>query len=122
MARARDLNALLAGDETAVTLGVGVSRLRLQLFVACALMTGTAVAVSGAIGFVGLMLPHIMRPLVGADHRRLLPAAALAGASFLVWVDVGARTVLAPEDLPIGIFTAAIGGLFFLWHMGRRAG
>lgn len=121
MARTRDLNALLAGDETAVTLGVGVTALRLQSFVVCALMTGTAVAVSGAIGFVGLMLPHLVRRLVGAEHRRLLPAAALAGASFLVWVDVCARTVLAPEDLPIGIFTAAIGGVFFLWQMRRRA-
>jgi iron complex transport system permease protein len=122
LARARDLNALLAGDETATSLGVGVARLRLELFVVCALMTGTAVAVSGAIGFVGLMLPHMLRPVIGADHRVLLPAAALAGASFLIWVDVGARTVLAPEDLPIGIVTAAIGGLFFLWQMARRDG
>lgn len=122
LARARDLNALLAGDETATTLGVNVPALRLQLLGVCAMMTGTAVALSGSIGFVGLMLPHAMRWLVGTDHRRLLPVTALAGAVFLVWVDVCARTVLAPEDLPIGIFTAAIGGAFFLWRMQRRAG
>lgn len=110
----------MAGEETATTLGIDVARFRLKAFLVCALVTGTMVAMSGAIGFVGLMMPHIVRPAVGADNRRLLPACALAGAIFLVWVDVGARMVLAPEDLPIGIVTAACGGAFFLWQMRRR--
>jgi iron complex transport system permease protein len=119
LSQARRMNAVMIGDEIATTLGIEVSRFRFVLFVACALITGTMVAVSGAIGFVGLMIPHVFRHVVGADHRLLLPSAALGGAIFLVWVDVCARTVLAPEDLPIGIFTAAIGGAFFLWQMQR---
>jgi iron complex transport system permease protein len=117
LAQARQLNALLVGDETATTLGVDVVRLRLSLFLVSALVTGTMVALAGAIGFVGLMIPHVMRRLAGADHRRLLPAAALGGGVFLVAVDACARTILAPEDLPVGIVTAGIGGVFFLWQM-----
>ena len=85
-----------------------------------ALMTGVLVAISGSIGFVGLMIPHIARRLVGAEHRRLLPVSALVGSVFLVWVDVAARTLIAPEDLPIGVATAAIGGVFFIGLMRRR--
>ncbi|HEV2678431.1 MAG TPA: iron ABC transporter permease [Aliidongia sp.] len=120
--RARAMNALLAGDETAITLGVDVERLRLGLFIVSALVTAIMVALSGSIGFVGLMIPHIFRRLVGPDHRALLPAATLGGAIFLVAVDAGARTVLAPEDLPVGILTAALGGSFFLWQMRRGRG
>jgi len=80
------------------------------------------VAVSGGIGFVGLMLPHIVRLLVGADHRRLLPVAALLGAIFLIWVDVLARVVVAPQELPIGIITALLGAPFFIWLMRRTSG
>jgi len=120
MANARGLNALMAGEETAATLGIDVGRFRLALLGVRALLAGTMVAMSGAIGFVGLMMPHITRLLVGADNRRLLPVAGLAGAIFLVLVDIGARVVLAPEDLPIGIVTAALGGTFFLWQMRRR--
>lgn len=120
--RARQMNALLAGDETATTLGVEVGRLRLELFVAAALVTATMVALSGAIGFVGLMIPHVFRRLVGPDHRILLPAATLGGAVFLVVVDACARAMFAPEDLPVGIFTAAIGGSFFLWQMRCQRG
>jgi len=119
-ATARSLNAVMAGDETAATLGVNVSALRIQVFVVASLMTGVMVALSGSIGFVGLMIPHIARRFVGTDHRRLPPVCALLGAIFLIWVDVAARTLIAPEDLPIGVATAAIGGIFFIWLMKRR--
>ncbi|MBF3044941.1 iron chelate uptake ABC transporter family permease subunit, partial [Pseudomonas aeruginosa] len=106
---------------TAVTLGLDARRVRLWVFVCCSLLTGVLVSVSGAIGFVGLMLPHAARLLVGAEHRRLLPVCALLGALFLVWMDVAARTLIAPQDLPIGIATAAIGGLFFILLLRRRS-
>jgi energy-coupling factor transporter ATP-binding protein EcfA2 len=95
-------------------------RVRLLVFVVASLLTGVLVSLSGAIGFVGLMLPHVARLLVGAEQRRLLPVSALLGALFLVWVDVAARTWLAPQDLPIGIATAAIGGAFFVLLLRRR--
>ena len=117
---ARALNALMSGEQTAVSLGFDTRRVRAQVFVGCALLTGVLVSLSGAIGFVGLMLPHVARRLVGAEHRRLLPACALLGALFMVWVDVGARTLIAPQDLPIGIATAAIGGLFFIVLLRRK--
>jgi iron complex transport system permease protein len=117
---ARQLNALMAGEQTAVTLGLNARTVRLRVFVIASLMTGVLVSISGSIGFVGLMVPHIARRLVGAEHRRLLPVCALLGSIFLVWVDVAARTMIAPEDLPIGVATAAIGGLFFIGLMRRR--
>nr|WP_314532022.1 iron ABC transporter permease [uncultured Pseudomonas sp.] len=117
---ARPLNALMAGEQTAVTLGLNARNVRLKVFLVASLMTGVLVSISGSIGFVGLMIPHIARRLVGAEHRRLLPVCALLGSLFLVWVDVAARTLIAPEDLPIGVATAAIGGLFFIGLMRRR--
>ena len=117
---ARPLNALMAGEQTAVTLGLNARNVRLRVFLIASLMTGVLVSVSGSIGFVGLMVPHIARRLVGAEHRRLLPVCALLGSLFLVWVDVAARTLIAPQDLPIGIATAAIGGLFFIGLMRKR--
>ncbi|WP_234347460.1 FecCD family ABC transporter permease [Streptomyces specialis] len=117
----RPLNLLLAGEEAAAALGLDVHRFRSALFVLVALMIGTMVAVSGQIGFVGLVMPHMVRLLVGADHRRALPAAALLGASFLIAADLAARTVIAPEEIPVGILTALVGGPFFLWLMRRRA-
>ena len=117
---ARPLNALMAGEQTAVTLGLNARNVRLKVFLIASLMTGVLVSISGSIGFVGLMVPHIARRLVGAEHRRLLPACVLLGSLFLVWVDVAARTLIAPEDLPIGVATAAIGGLFFIGLMRRR--
>ena len=117
---ARPLNALMAGEQTAVTLGLNARNVRLKVFLIASLMTGVLVSISGSIGFVGLMVPHIARYLVGAEHRRLLPVSALLGSLFLVWVDVAARTLIAPEDLPIGVATAAIGGLFFIGLMRRR--
>lgn len=117
---ARPLNALMAGEQTAVTLGLNARNVRLKVFLVASLMTGVLVSISGSIGFVGLMVPHIARRLVGAEHRRLLPVCVLLGSLFLVWVDVAARTLIAPEDLPIGVATAAIGGLFFIGLMRRR--
>lgn len=119
-ARVRALNALLAGDEAATSLGIHLDRLRGELLLLTSLMTGVMVAVSGGIGFVGLVIPHLSRLFVGADHRRLIPVAALVGAIFLVLVDLVARTVAAPVELPIGVVTAAIGAPFFLWLMRRR--
>ncbi|WP_269858951.1 FecCD family ABC transporter permease [Streptomyces sp. RPT161] len=117
---ARQLNLLLAGEEAAAALGLDVGRFRGLLFVLCALLTGVMVAVSGAIGFVGLMMPHITRLLVGANHRRALPVAALLGAVFLIAADLLARTVIRPEEIPVGIVTALVGGPAFLWLMYRR--
>ncbi|MFB7631641.1 FecCD family ABC transporter permease [Streptomyces sp. NPDC056149] len=117
---ARHLNVLLAGDEAAAALGLDVGRFRALLFVLCALLTGVMVAVSGAIGFVGLMMPHITRLLVGANHRRALPVAALLGAVFLIGADLLARTVISPEEIPVGIVTALAGGPTFLWLMYRK--
>ncbi|MBK8034790.1 MAG: iron chelate uptake ABC transporter family permease subunit [Chloroflexi bacterium] len=99
---------------------MSVQRFRLQLFVLTSLLIGTVVAISGAIGFVGLMIPHLVRFLVGADHRRVLPIAALLGAVYLVVVDMIGRTIIAPSELPVGIVTAAVGGPFFLWMLWQR--
>ena len=124
MLQARSLNALLVGDETAATLGIDLRRFRRQLFVLAALLTGVIVAVAGGIGFIGLMVPHTVRMLVGADHRRVLPVAMLLGAIFLIWADVLARTVASPQELPIGIVTALFGTPFFVLimrHRGRAA-
>jgi iron complex transport system permease protein len=119
--QSRPLNALLMGDESAVSLGVNVERFRIQLFVITSLMVGVVVAISGAIGFVGLMVPHIVRMAVGSDHRRVLPIAALGGGLFMVLVDLIGRIVVAPEELPVGIVTAAFGGPFFLWLLRHRS-
>ncbi|SFQ57748.1 iron complex transport system permease protein [Roseivivax halotolerans] len=120
LSRAGALNAMTVGDETASTLGIPVARFRLLVFAVGALITGVMVAFSGIIGFVGLMVPHIVRMLVGGDYRRVLPASAVVGAIFLLWADVVARTAMAPEDIPIGVITGLIGGLFFIWLLGRR--
>lgn len=118
---ARQLNALAMGDETAATLGVRVIRLRLGLLVVNAFLTGVVVAFSGMIGFVGLMTPHIARLLTGGDNRRVLPLAALLGGVFLALADVAARTIARPNDIPIGVITGVVGGLFFIYLMARRS-
>lgn len=110
----QQLDALAIGDDTALTLGINPDRTRIKLLGVVSLCTGCVVAASGAIGFVGLVIPHLGRRLVGAIHRRLLPVVALIGAIFLVWADVFARTVLQPRELPIGIITALIGAPFLL--------
>jgi iron complex transport system permease protein len=120
LVRARRLNVLVMGDETAAALGVHASRLRLELLLVTTLLVGAVVAVSGGIGFVGLIVPHLARMLVGADHRRMLPVATALGALFLVWADVAARMLIAPTELPIGILTAFLGVPFFLIVMYAR--
>ena len=114
------LNAMTIGDETASTLGIRVARFRLQVFVICALITGVMVAFSGMIGFIGLMVPHIARMLVGGDYVRVLPISAIIGAIALLWADIAARTIMAPEDIPIGIVTGLVGGIFFVWLIRRK--
>jgi len=116
----RALNALTTGDDSAAALGVAVHRFRIQLLVASALLTATVVAVAGGVGFVGLMIPHTVRLIVGADHRRVLPVAALGGALFLVLVDLASRAIDPPNEYPLGVFTAAIGAPFFLWLLRRN--
>jgi iron complex transport system permease protein len=120
--QARNLNALSTGDDDAVALGVDVRALRVGLLVVGSLLTATTVSVAGAVGFVGLMVPHAVRLVVGADHRRLLPIALLAGALFLVLVDLATRVVDRPNEYPITVFTAAIGAPFFLWLLRRDRG
>lgn len=118
--RAGELNAMTVGDETASTLGIPVARFRLTVFVIGAAITGVMVAFSGIIGFVGLMVPHLVRMMVGGDYRRLLPASALLGAIFLLWADIAARSIMAPEDIPIGIVTGLVGGIFFVWLLRQK--
>jgi len=120
IASARTLDAFAFGDTAAAALGVHVGRSRALLLGGTALLTGALVAVSGAIGFVGLILPHAVRFLVGSRHRALLPLSALAGAIFLVWADTGARTLFDPRELPVGILTALIGGPVFAVLMLRN--
>jgi iron complex transport system permease protein len=118
------LDAFTFGDTAAAALGVPVARVRWVLLVGVALLTGALVSQSGSIGFVGLILPHAVRLLVGARHRALLPLSALAGGTFLVWADTLARTVFEPRELPVGIVTAAIGAPVFaalLWRGRARA-
>ncbi|MCZ7545833.1 MAG: iron ABC transporter permease [Anaerolineae bacterium] len=116
---ARPLDALACGDETAQSLGLNLRRARLLIVAAASLVTAAAVAVSGVIGFVGLMAPHITRALVGADHARVIPVSILVGALLLLVADTAARVVLAPVELPVGILTAMIGGPFFLYLLAR---
>jgi iron complex transport system permease protein len=117
---ARGLNALALGEAAAWHMGISVERLKRTAIVIVAAMTGAAVAVSGGIGFVGIVVPHVLRLAIGPDHRILLPASALLGASLLVLADAVARTVAAPAELPIGIVTALAGAPFFLWLLLRR--
>jgi iron complex transport system permease protein len=117
---ARDLDLLLWGDSTGASLGVNVERSRTVLLAAASLMTAAAVAVCGIVGFVGLLVPHIARFLVGPVHRRLLPAAALLGGALLLWADVVARTVWAPVELPLGAITAIVGAPFLVYLVVQR--
>ena len=118
----RELNVLSFDDHQAQQLGVVVGRTRLRIIIAATLMTGAAVAFSGLVGFIGLIVPHMARLLIGADHRRLLPLAALGGAAALVLADTLARSLIAPEELPLGVITAVAGVPFFLWVLRRARG
>lgn len=116
----RELDALALGEEQAYYMGVDVERIKRRLLWSASLLAASAVAVSGLIGFVGLVVPHAMRILGGPNHRYLLPAAALAGAVFLAGADIVARVLIAPEVLPVGLVTALIGGPFFLYLLKNR--
>ncbi|HKW64456.1 MAG TPA: iron ABC transporter permease [Candidatus Acidoferrum sp.] len=119
-ATANDLNILLSGEKEAMHLGVDVRRVRLAVYIAASLLTGLAVSVSGAVGFVGLIVPHIMRFIFGSDHRTLLPTAALGGAIAMVIADTLARIVVAPNELPVGAVTAVVGAPLFIYLLRRR--
>jgi len=118
--RAREINALAMGDETAMTLGIPVRRFRLMLFVVTALLTGVMVAFSGAIGFIGLMIPHFVRLFAGSDNVRVIPLSAGCGALVLILADLVARVAMAPEDMPIGVVTGLAGGVAFIAILKRR--
>jgi iron complex transport system permease protein len=116
----KELNALLFGEEMAMSLGVEVERVRQVLILAAALMTAAAVSVSGLIGFVGLIIPHFVRLILGANHRLLVPFSALGGALLVLGADIFARTVLSPQEIPIGIVMSLLGAPFFLYLLRRR--
>lgn len=117
---ARDLNVMQLGEESALTLGIDTENVKKILLVLSALVTGVAVSVSGIIGFVGLIIPHMARIIVGPDHRILIPASALGGAIFLIIADSVARTVISPAELPVGIITAFFGAPFFIYLLRKR--
>jgi iron complex transport system permease protein len=112
---ARPINLLALGEETALHLGVDLGRTRIVLLLTGSILTAVSVAFSGTVGFVGLIIPHMMRMLLGADHRLLLPASLLFGASFLILADTLARTVIADMELPVGVVTALCGSPYFLY-------
>jgi iron complex transport system permease protein len=120
MVLARELNAMMVGEEQAGNLGINVNQTRILLLLASSLITAIAVSVSGIIGFVGLIIPHVIRILVGPDHRVLLPASILGGALFMIWTDTLARTVIAPAELPVGIITSLLGAPFFIYLLMSR--
>jgi iron complex transport system permease protein len=115
------LNVLSLGPDAAATRGVDVVRAQRLAFFSASLATSAAVSLAGPIGFIGIVVPHLVRLIVGVDHRIVLPASALFGAAFLVACDLGARTLLAPVELPVGVLTAMVGGPFFLWLLVRRS-
>jgi len=121
-ALARPLNLLARGDLQARALGVAVGPLRIGIYLVASLLTAAAVTVAGSVGFVGLVVPHMLRLLGGADHRWLLPASVLGGGTLLVLADALARVVLAPQQLPVGVVTALIGVPLFLLLLRRGAG
>lgn len=121
LAIAPSLDVLLLGDDAAKTLGLNIRRIKIAVILLCTVMTGSIVAVSGVIGFVGLVIPHITRMLVNSTHRKLVPAAVVIGGIFVVWSDIISRMIIAPEELPIGVVTSCIGAPFFLWLLRGRS-
>jgi iron complex transport system permease protein len=119
-ATASDLNLILTGEQEARHLGVNVNRVKIVVYVAASILTGLAVSVSGAIGYVGLLVPHLMRMMFGTDYRLLIPTSALGGAILIVLADMLARTVVAPTELPVGAMTAIAGAPVFIYLMRRR--
>lgn len=118
--KARPLNLLMLGERDAFDLGVEVRRVRLQVFLAASLLVGVSVALSGSVGYVGLVVPHLVRMSTSGDNRLTIPAAALSGASFVIVADTLARTVIAPRELPVGAITALIGAPLFIYLLKRR--
>lgn len=119
MAQARDLNLIAMGDESALQLGVDVGRVKRRAYILASLITGLVVSLSGVIGFLGLIIPHLCRLLFGPDHRLLMPASFLAGALFLVLADLAARTLIAPAEIPVGAVTAALGAPLFVYLLRK---
>jgi iron complex transport system permease protein len=117
----RTLNLLSVGTEAAASRGVEIVGAQRLAFISASLATGAAVSLGGPIGFIGIIVPHLVRLMVGSDHRIVLPASALFGAAFLVLCDLAARTVMSPLEIPVGVVTALIGGPFFLWLLVRRS-
>lgn len=115
-----DLNALSLGEEEAAHLGINIERSKKLLFILACLLTGFSVSIAGIIGFAGLVVPHLVRMLIGRDHRVLLIASFLSGSAFLILSDTLARTIISPMELPVGVITGIIGGSFFVYALGRR--
>lgn len=118
--RARDWNLMTVGEDWAAARGVSTSRLMLTGYLAGSLMAGSVTALTGPIGFIGLIVPHALRLRLGADHRLLIPCAFFGGAAFLALCDTLARTMLAPTEIPVGVITAMLGGPFFIWLLRSR--
>ena len=116
----RTLNLMLLGDESAITLGTDLHRWRILYLIVASLMVGFAVYAAGVIGFVGLVIPHVVRMLFGTDHKKLIPLSALLGALFLLWADVLCRTLIDRAELPIGVLTSMIGAPVFIYLMARK--
>jgi len=117
---ARDLNVMLMGEESAQSLGIEVEKLKIIILGLSAFITAMAVSVSGIIGFVGLIIPHIVRLLVGPDHRILLPVSAFVGGIFMILADTISRTIISPTEIPVGIITALFGGPFFIYLLRKK--
>ena len=120
-ASAQELNAFAVGEDNARNVGVNVRRTKLMLMIAVSGLIGVCVSIGGTIGFVGLVTPHMLRMIVGPNHRRLLPASIFGGASFLMLADLAARTILNPKELPIGVVTSLIGALLFIVIFSRTS-
>ena len=118
--RASALNIISSGNEMALSKGVDILNLQRAIFIIGSILIGIIVAFAGPIGFVGLIIPHLVRLLLGPDHRKLIIVAPLLGGIFLVWCDTLARTIIAPAELPVGIITAMLGGPFFIWLLIRK--
>ena len=117
----RDLNVILTGDEVAASLGIDTVKLKNLLIIFCAILVAASVSVSGTIGFVGLIIPHCMRLLVGSDHRLLLPFSYFGGAAFMIICDTIARTIAAPTEIPVGVITAVFGAPYFIYLLYRNS-
>lgn len=115
----KSLNGMLLGDNVAITLGISVKKMRNILLLVTTILTGVIVSLTGVIGFVGLVIPHAARTIVGSEHSKVIPVSCFLGAILLIWADIGARLIFAPEEIPIGVITSLIGAPFFLWLLKR---